>query len=90
MINNKIWIVCSVSFSFSVGVMISIIALYMGFQHNPQGEFYDPNTLQIDYLYVIQFVITSTMTVAIPIFVIGMILLTIYNLPKFKRHASKN
>lgn len=37
--------------SVAVGAVFASTFLYIGFQHNPQGEFFDPRTGVVDWRY---------------------------------------
>lgn len=41
--------------SVLTGVAIASVALLAGFQHNPQGEFYDPETGAVKWAYSAMF-----------------------------------
>lgn len=37
--------------AIGIAFAVAAFALWAGFQHNPQGEFFDPLTGDVDYLY---------------------------------------
>jgi hypothetical protein len=52
---------------FAIGCLLGAVALFVGFQNNNQGEFYDPETGRVDVGYCVAFLLFPGIALSGPI-----------------------
>lgn len=64
--------------SIKLSVIVAFILLYIGFQHNPQNEFYNFETGVMDITYIVQFIFWNIVLIFVIFFIIFSIVRYIY------------
>ena len=79
--SEKIWsktlLLNCMNLAAVVGCAISTLLVYVGLQHNPQGEFYDYTTQSYDYSYILLLFLVNALVIGIAAFIVIVILMLI-------------